>query len=331
MKKIILKTYIIIIIIFLSCTHFCSNNDDVNNANLPYSKDETKENLDDASNSSNKTIDSETDSEILNENNIIIKDKETKSDKEINNIKNPKDYLIIEYDSKKIYLKKLGDIYTKETPITELPKDNYYIIYFDKKGRRVKEETILNNKAAYTQIKMYYDTGEILLKADFDKDLNPISVYHYNKESRNIKRENYIIGKIKFIVYYNDTGKKIREENYSNGIISNAFNYKKEVIVKEERYNSDGKPNGWWIYRNDNANKIKEEYYKNDNLTEYIIYNYDSLNNKTKEAIYKEGALRTYFLYSYTDEYIIQERYEYDETNQDGNVFILMDRVQYKR
>jgi len=285
---------------------------------------------------SEKKDDTKTNKQNDNANVNVIENKitnnetiETNVDKKPLEINSIQDYLLIEYPNKKLFLNKTGNFYSKETFETDLPTD-YYIVYYDEKNHIVREIEIKNKIAISTIAKTYYDTGELLLKAEFGENNIPIKAEYHNKNSIIIKKEIYLKGKLKLITINDDNGKKVREENYSEGLIQSAMNYANGTIVKEERYNENGKPDGWWIYRDKDTLKIKEELYENGQISEIVSYIYNHNKQKIKEEIFKNGKLAEYFTYTYQNRKIIQERYVRDETKTDENVFILMDRIVFE-
>ncbi len=242
---------------------------------------------------------------------------------------NPQSHLSVEYAEKKFYLKKTGSFYSQETFESEFPSKDYYAVYSNKKGRRVKEEEVKNDIVINTIIKKYYDTGETFLRAEYGKDNTPKKVVVYYKNSYVKAEEFYIYGELKLITIFNKQGQKIREERYSDGTIKSAVNYTKEVITKEEYYNNEGQANSWWVYRTNNGIKIKEEHYENGEMKEYVLYRYNRVGEKIADEIYENGKLVEYFTYRYTDKYIIQERYALKK-QKEKDVYVLMERIQFE-
>ncbi len=319
-----LITYIFLLIILIIFT-YCGDNSTEQNQKPT----DNQEQIDHKKNNSTDIEDQNKDKDNEKDTNSV---KENHDDKDSSYKKTNLDQLLkVNYQEKKFYLKKAGNFYTRETPESELPPDNYYIIYLNENGRRVKEEELKNGLIINTIIRKYYDSGELNIKAEFGENLSPKNVTVYNKQSIVTRKEIYLRGKITFITFYNDDGKKIRDENYSNGIIRNAENYQGEVITKEEFYNQNGKPDGWWIYRNDDAVKIKEELYQNGKIEEYIIYKYNQKSNKIREERYIGSTMVEYFTYEYTSDYIIQERYALDETDPEQKKYLLMDIIRYEK
>ncbi len=242
---------------------------------------------------------------------------------------NPQNHLSVEYAEKKFYLKKTGSFYSQETFESEFPSNDYYVVYTNEEGKRVKEEEVKNNIVINTIIKKYYDTGETHLRAEYGKNNIPKKVVVYYKNSYVKAEEFYIYGDLKLITIFNKQGQKIREERYSDGTIKSAVNYTKDVIIREEYYNNDGQAHGWWVYRTNNGVKIKEEHYENDEMKEYVLYRYNRRGEKISDEIYENGKLVEYFTYRYTDKYIIQERYAL-EKQKDKDVYVLMERIQFE-
>lgn len=130
--------------------------------------------------------------------------------------------------------------------------ENFYIVYYDKEFRILREDYYENKKP------FYYAFFEYQL--DFKKREHVI----YANEK----------GTVFDYLYYKTEDVLVTIEYSENEIknISVKYRNEKDQTVINENYNADLEKDGIWYYYNKKIIKRKEEYWKKDELIKYKIY-----------------------------------------------------------